>query len=161
MPNYLTQENTNIKKMDIQTELILSSKLIIALILGAIVGYERERDGKDAGLRTYASICMGACIFILIAGHLTTDNSAIARVMTGVITGIGFIGAGIIFKDAKNKPKGLTTASTIWCTASIGIAVGLNMFIIAIVGTILLFFILELSHYKWYIKWKQSIKNKE
>ena len=65
------------------------------------------------------------------------------------------------FKDAKNKPKGLTTASTIWCTASIGIAVGLNMFIIAIVGTILLFFILELSHYKWYIKWKQSIKNKE
>ena len=52
--------------MDIQTELILSSKLIIALILGAIVGYERERDGKDAGLRTYASICMGACIFILI-----------------------------------------------------------------------------------------------
>ena len=63
----------------------------------------------------------------------------------------------IIFKDAENKPKGLTTASTIWCTASIGIAVGLNMFVIAIVATILLFFLLELAHYKWYKKWKNKI----
>ena len=144
--------------MDVTTELVFSSKLFLALLLGAIVGYERERDGKDAGLRTYASICLGACIFMIIASHLTQDNSAIARVMTGVVTGIGFIGAGIIFKDAENKPKGLTTASTIWCTASIGIAVGLNMFVIAIVATILLFFLLELAHYKWYKKWKNKIK---
>ncbi|CAM3863962.1 hypothetical protein B0A58_14185 [Flavobacterium branchiophilum NBRC 15030 = ATCC 35035] len=147
--------------MDIINELIISSKLILALILGAIVGYERERDGKDAGLRTYASICVGACVFMLIASHLTEDKSAIARIMTGIVTGIGFIGAGIIFKDEENKPKGLTTASTIWCTASIGIAVGLNMFIIAIVATVLIFFLLALPHYKWYEKWKQSIKNKE
>lgn len=147
--------------MDIQTEIILSAKLVAAAILGAVVGYERERDGKDAGLRTYASICMGACIFMLIASHLTNDNSAIARVMTGIITGIGFIGAGIIFKDAENKPKGLTTASTIWCTASIGIAVGLNMFVIAVAATILLFFLLELSHYEWYKRWKASIREKE
>jgi len=144
--------------MDVTTELVFSSKLFLALLLGAIVGYERERDGKDAGLRTYASICLGACIFMIIASHLTQDNSAIARVMTGIVTGIGFIGAGIIFKDAENKPKGLTTASTIWCTASIGIAVGLNMFVIAIVATILLFFLLELAHYKWYKKWKNKIK---
>lgn len=147
--------------MDIQIELFMSSKLILALVLGAIVGFERERDGKDAGIRTYASISIGACIFMLIASHLTTDNSAIARVMTGVITGIGFIGAGIIFKDAENRPKGLTTASSMWCSASIGIAVGLNMFIIAIVGTILLFFLLALPHYKWYKKWKQSIELKK
>lgn len=144
--------------MDVTTELVFSSKLFLALLLGAIVGYERERDGKDAGLRTYASICLGAFIFMIIASHLTQDNSAIARVMTGIVTGIGFIGAGIIFKDAENKPKGLTTASTIWCTASIGIAVGLNMFVIAIVATILLFFLLELAHYKWYKKWKNKIK---
>lgn len=144
--------------MDVTTELVFSSKLFLALLLGAIVGYERERDGKDAGLRTYASICLGACIFMIIASHLTQDNSAIARVMTGIVTGIGFIGAGIIFKDAENKPKGLTTASTIWCTASIGIAVGLNMFVIAIVAKILLFFLLELAHYKWYKKWKNKIK---
>jgi len=144
--------------MDVTTELVFSSKLFLALLLGAIVGYERERDGKDAGLRTYASICLGACIFMIIASHLTQDNSAIARVITGIVTGIGFIGAGIIFKDAENKPKGLTTASTIWCTASIGIAVGLNMFVIAIVATILLFFLLELAHYKWYKKWKNKIK---
>ncbi len=144
--------------MDVTTELVFSSKLFLALLLGAIVGYERERDGKDAGLRTYASICLGAFIFMIIASHLTQDNSAIARVMTGIVIGIGFIGAGIIFKDAENKPKGLTTASTIWCTASIGIAVGLNMFVIAIVATILLFFLLELAHYKWYKKWKNKIK---
>ncbi len=144
--------------IDILAELILSAKLLLSIILGAIVGYERERDGKDAGLRTYASIALGACIFMIIASHLTKDNSAIARVMTGVVTGIGFIGAGIIFKDAENKPKGLTTAATIWCTASIGIAVGLNMFIIAVVATILLFFILEVSHYKWYRKWKEKIR---
>lgn len=146
--------------MDIQTELIYSSKLILAFALGAAVGYERERAKKDAGLRTYGSIAMGACLFMIIASHLTTDNSAIARVMTGIITGIGFLGAGIIFKDVENKPKGLTTASTIWCTASIGIAIGLNMFVIAIVGCLILFFILELSHYAWYKNWKNKIKNK-
>jgi len=146
--------------MDIQTELIYSSKLIVAFALGAAVGYEREQDNKDAGLRTYGSIAMGACLIMIIASHLTTDNSAIARVMTGIITGIGFLGAGIIFKDAENKPKGLTTASTIWCTASIGIAIGLNMFVIAIVGCLILFFILQLSHYAWYKNWKNKIKNK-
>jgi len=80
--------------------------------------------------------------------------------MTGIITGIGFLGAGIIFKDVENKPKGLTTASTIWCTASIGIAIGLNMFVIAIVGCLILFFILELSHYAWYKNWKNKINSK-
>ena len=144
--------------MDIINELILSAKLILALILGSVVGYERERDGKDAGIRTYASICIGACVFILIASHLTEDKSAIARVMTGVVTGIGFIGAGIIFQDKDNKPKGLTTASTIWCTASIGIAVALDMFIIAIICTATIYFLLEVSHYKWYVIWKNKIR---
>lgn len=144
--------------MDIITETILSLKLIIALFMGGFVGYERERDNKDVGVRTYASVCVGACLFMVIATHLTDDNSALARVMSAIITGIGFIGAGIIFKDAENKPKGLTTASTIWCTASIGIAVGLSMFVIATVATGIIFFLLSLNHQNWY---RKIFKNKD
>lgn len=141
--------------MDIQTEVILSSKLIIALLLGGVIGYERERDNKDAGIRTYASICVGACLFMIIASHLTQDSSAIARVTASIITGIGFVGAGIIFKDTENRPKGLTTSATIWCTAGVGIAIGLNMFIIAILAAAIIFFLLALNHFKWYKEWKK------
>lgn len=88
--------------MDIQTELLLFSKPVVAAIPGSGVGYVRERDRKDGGLRTDASSCIGACISIFFAGHLMNDNPSIAIVMTGIITGIGFIGAG---KNTFRKTK--------------------------------------------------------
>lgn len=144
--------------MDIATELILCSKLLAALLLGGFIGVERERGNKDAGLRTYASVCMGACLFVIIASHLTQEEAAIARVVAAVVTGIGFIGAGIIFKDSENRPKGLTTAATLWSTASVGVALALGMFTIAIFASALIFFILSLTHLNFYRKWISKIK---
>ncbi|MBK8227469.1 MAG: MgtC/SapB family protein [Flavobacteriales bacterium] len=145
--------------MDIQEELVIASKLLIAAVLGAVVGYDRERHSRDAGLRTYASVCVGAALFTSIGGHLE-DVAATSRIVANVVMGIGFLGAGIVYKDANSGySKGLTTAATIWCTAAIGVAVGLNMFVIAAAGALLVYFLISLHHRTWYVRWKQRIKD--
>jgi|GEM_PF-2276976 len=121
--------------IDISEEMIIISKLLGAAVLGAVIGY--DRPSSDAGLRTYASVCMGAALFTSIAGHLE-DVVATSRIVANVVMGIGFLGAGIVYKDAATVySKGLTTAATIWCTAAVGVAVGLNMFVIAGAGALL------------------------
>ncbi len=144
--------------IDLLEELVIASKLLAAAVLGAVVGYDRERHSRDAGLRTYASVCVGAALFTSIAGHLE-DVSATSRIVANVVMGIGFLGAGIVYKDSNSGyAKGLTTAATIWCTAAIGVAVGLNMFVIAIAGALLAYFLISLHHRKWYVRWKHRIK---
>lgn len=144
--------------MDISTELIIVSKLIISVFLGAFIGYDRERHGLDAGIRTYAAVCIGATLFTVIAGHLADDSAAVSRIIANIITGVGFLGAGIIYRnDHAGTSHGLTTAATVWCTAAVGVAVGLNMFIIAITSALALYFLLSLHHHKWYAKWKKKM----
>ena len=148
-----------IHPIDIQEELVIASKLLVAALLGAVVGYDRERHSRDAGLRTYASVCVGAALFTSIGGHLE-DVAATSRIVANVVMGIGFLGAGIVYKDANSGySKGLTTAATIWCTAAIGVAVGLNMFVIAAAGALLGYFLISLHHRIWYMRWKQRIKD--
>ena len=148
-----------IHPIDIQEELVIASKLLVAAVLGAVVGYDRERHSRDAGLRTYASVCVGAALFTSIGGHLE-DVAATSRIVANVVMGIGFLGAGIVYKDANSGySKGLTTAATIWCTAAIGVAVGLNMFVIAAAGALLVYFLISLHHRTWYVRWKQRIKD--
>ena len=149
---------TDMHPIDIREELVIASKVLAAAVLGALVGYDRERHNRDAGLRTYASVCVGAALFTCIGGHLE-DVAATSRIVANVIMGIGFLGAGIVYKDATSGySKGLTTAATVWCTAAIGVAVGLNMFVIAIAGALLVYFLISLHHRAWYVRWKERIK---
>jgi len=142
-------------------ELIVVGKLILALLLGAFIGYDRETHGSDAGIRTYAAVCIGASIFTAIAAHIVDDPGAISRVIANIVTGVGFLGAGIIYKNNnQGASKGLTTAATVWCTAAVGVAVGLNLFAIALASTVILYFLLSLHHQKWYLKWKQKVAGK-
>ncbi|MCW3467168.1 MgtC/SapB family protein [Chitinophaga nivalis] len=145
--------------MDISNELIIVAKLLVALLLGAFIGFDRERHGRDAGIRTYAAVCIGAALFTAVGKHLT-DLAAASRIIANIVVGVGFLGAGIISRNGGSSTShGLTTAATIWCTAAIGVAVGLNMFIIAATASLALYFLLSLHHQPWYIRWKQRIKS--
>jgi len=131
------------------------AKLGLALILGGIIGYERQRSQKAAGLRTNILICMGSTLFALIASHFENQDS-LARVIGQIVTGIGFLGAGTIMKlgDA-NTPKsigGLTTAATIWFNAGVGVCVGIGLYMHAFVATIYAFIVLEFA------RWKEPLK---
>lgn len=137
--------------MDIKVELIIGAKMLLALVLGGLVGYERESNNKFAGVRTFGAISVAACIFVAIAEHLTDDTSAIARIIAAIATGIGFIGAGLIFRHG-NETHGLTTSAALWATAGIGSALAVNMFITAIVGTGIVYFLLRMNRFKWYKK---------
>lgn len=147
--------------MDVTTELIIVIKLIVSFLLGAFIGFDREKHGRDAGIRTYAAVCIGATLFTAVAAHLVNDVAAESRVIANIITGVGFLGAGIIYRNSSaGTSHGLTTAATVWCTAAVGVAVGLNMFIIAIAGAITLYFLLSLHHQQWYVKWKEKMMSR-
>lgn len=120
-------------------------RLIVAMILGAIIGLERETIGKDAGIRTTMLVAGGASLFtiisILLPNTLGVDTSKVAvlsdRVIANVVVGIGFLGGGIILKSGEHV-KGLTTAALVWTTAAIGIAVGLGLIKFAIASTVII-----------------------
>ena len=147
--------------MDIGNELIIISKLIVSFLLGAFIGYDRERHGRDARIRTYTAVSIGATLFTII-GEPLSDTAAASRIIANIVVGIGFLGAGIIYRNnASNTSHGLTTAATIWRTAAIGVAVGLDMFLTAIIGASALYFLLVLHHQRWHVKWKQKILNNQ
>lgn len=144
--------------MALSEELHIVLKLLVAFVLGAFIGFDRERDGKSAGVRTYAAVCLGAALFTDIGENLG-DLAAGSRIISNIISGVGFLGAGIIFKNEKtNSAEGLTTAATVWCTAAIGVAVGLGMFIIAVVGSVAIYCLLALPKFGFYIRWKKRVK---
>ncbi|MBR4264391.1 MAG: MgtC/SapB family protein [Paludibacteraceae bacterium] len=117
----------------LNTNLIqLLTKLVLATALGYLIGMERELHGKVVGTRTISLIAIGSALYVLMSPSIIGgDNS---RIIAQVVSGIGFLGAGIIFKDG-DSVKGLTTAATVWCAAAIGCLCGAGMFVEAIVGT--------------------------
>ncbi len=132
--------------MDISTELTLLPRLLIATVLGGIIGYEREIHGRAAGIRTYAAVSLGAAMFTIINAHVP-NLSDHTRIVSNIVTGIGFLGAGIIFRDAGNGLiTGLTTAATLWATAVVGVAGGFGMYVISIFSTVILFLLLYLNN---------------
>lgn len=146
--------------MNIEFELIIIPKLVVAFGLGLFIGLDRERQGKDAGIRTYAAVCLGATLFTTIAENIDGDVTSISRVIANIVTGIGFLGAGIIYRNNDSKSShGLTTAATVWCTAAVGVAIGLDMFFIAITASLMIYFLLSLERRRWYMQWKNKIKN--
>ena len=110
--------------------------IVLAVVLGAAVGLERELSGKAAGLRTNILICLGAALFTLISRQMAEGNGgSITRIAAQVVTGVGFLGAGAIIQD-RGGVHGLTTAATIWLVASIGMACGAGLYHLAVVTTV-------------------------
>lgn len=113
-------------------------RLVIAALLGGVLGLERQRAGKAAGMRTQMIVSMGAAMFALMAEQTGMQGDAMSRVLQGIITGIGFIGAGAILKlQEQHDVIGLTTAANIWFTTAVGIGVGLGHVFSAVVATAL------------------------
>ena len=129
--------------MAIELEMIL--RLLLAVTLGAIIGYQRERARKSAGLRTHVLICLGAALFTVtsIYGFGGDDT---ARVAAGVVAGIGFLGAGAIIRGGEGIVAGLTTAATIWAVAGVGLAAGAGLYLVSAVTTLLISIVLLLPH---------------
>jgi len=111
------------------------ASLVAALVLGGAIGFERELGGKPAGLRTNIIICLGACAFTIIARHLSEGNpDAATRIGAGIVTGVGFLGAGALIQ-AGSGVHGMTTAASIWLVTSIGMACGAQMYVAAVTVT--------------------------
>lgn len=120
-------------------------RLTIAALLGGILGYEREKQGKAAGMRTHMLVALGSALFVFVPQQMGTNNADLTRVLQGLVAGIGFLGAGSIIKgDADGQIQGLTTAASIWLTAAIGMAAGLGRESTAMLSTLLAFVILTL-----------------
>ncbi|ABX38465.1 MULTISPECIES: MgtC/SapB family protein [Delftia] len=118
-------------------------RLLLAALLGGIVGYEREHKGKAAGLRTHMLVAMGAALFVLVPERGGMGIADMSRVIQGVVAGVGFLGAGAIIKrHSEEQVQGLTTAAGIWMTAAIGVACGLGREAIALLATLLAIVIL-------------------
>ena len=124
-------------------ELELATRLLLAFALGAVLGFERERVDKPAGLRTHILVSLGSCLFTILS--LTAfPGSDPARVAAYVVAGIGFIGAGTILQT-RERIVGITTAASLWVTASIGMAAGAGFYILAIITTAIAYLTLRLK----------------
>ena len=110
--------------------------VILAAVFGAAIGLERELSGKAAGLRTNILICVGAAVFAILSRYMAADQDSLTRIASGVVTGIGFLGAGAIIQD-RGGVHGMTTAATIWVVASVGMACGARYYALAILTTLI------------------------
>jgi len=130
--------------MSIELEMVL--RILMAAALGAVIGYQRERAGKSAGLRTVVLVCVGAALFTMASIYGFGAVADPSRVAAGIVIGIGFLGAGAIMRRGEGHIEGLTTAATIWVMASIGLAAGAGMYLISAVTTAIILIILFLPH---------------
>ena len=124
--------------MDAVDQLEIIGRLVLAAGLGGLIGLERELRGYPAGIRTMALITMGSMLFTDVSQLLGGDD----RIAAGIVTGIGFLGAGVIFREGYTV-RGITTAATIWAAAAIGMAIGRELYLVAGLGTVLIFIVLE------------------
>lgn len=134
--------------IDSQTELLLAVRLVVAAVLGAVIGFERERRGRSAGIRTFAAVALGSCAFTLISFIVTPTGNETTRIAAQIVTGVGFLGAGVILHDqGQTHISGLTTSATMWSAGAVGMAVGFGLYILAVVTTALLLLLLMLRHF--------------
>ncbi len=138
-----------------QTSLLITANLLASLIAGGIIGMERSLHGRPAGFRTHALVCLASSLLMSVTAFqgswISVDNSELfrtdpTRMAQGIMTGIGFLGAGVIFKKGLNV-RGLTTAASIWITAAIGILFGIGFYFPAIIATVLA--LITLSLFRW------------
>ena len=127
--------------MNPEIEIVL--RLLLAALLGAIIGFQRERAKKPAGLRTHILISLGSALFTIVSVYGFPGTADVSRVAAGVVTGIGFIGAGVIFRGmGGDHVVGLTTAASVWVVAAVGLAAGAGMYIVATATAVLALLVL-------------------
>jgi putative Mg2+ transporter-C (MgtC) family protein len=137
-------------------------RLLAAMFLGGIVGIQRESTRKPAGLRTHVLVCVATAAFMIACSAKGMSSDGLSRVIQGIVTGIGFIGAGTILKlSQEHEIKGLTTAASVWMTAAIGVVVGLGSLGIALMVTVLALIILSLARLEHSIENKGRGQDKE
>ena len=116
------------------------ARLVLASVVGFIIGYDRERKNKPAGIRTHILVCLGTALATMAAVfayyQFPESNIDITRLAGQVVTGVGFLGAGIIFISNKNRVEGLTTAAGLWTTAAVGLGCGAGFYELCIIATI-------------------------
>jgi putative Mg2+ transporter-C (MgtC) family protein len=125
-------------------ELLMALRVLLAAALGAVIGFQRERAHRPAGLRTHILISAGAALFTAISG-LVFPGGDPSRIAAGVVTGIGFLGAGTILHRTR-VVEGLTTAASIWVVAAIGMAAGSGLYILSTISTVIVFCVLLIPH---------------
>ena len=131
---------------------------VVAVALGGVLGWERQSAGKWAGFRTHMLVCLGTAVIVLAGSGAGMSTDGLSRIIQGIVTGIGFVGAGSILKlSQERKIKGLTTAAGLWMTAAIGVACGVGALGLAIIATIFSVMVLALEGVeKW---WEKDRKN--
>jgi putative Mg2+ transporter-C (MgtC) family protein len=139
--------------------------MLVSVLLGTAVGWERQLGRKPAGLRTHTLVCLGSTMFVLLARHAAAIapqmNYDPTRIIHGVVTGVGFLGAGAIIRR-EGMTHGLTTAASIWISSAIGVSVGVRAYTLAVIGTVLALVILEI--FRWaekFIAPEGSVKDEE
>ncbi len=137
--------------IDFNTDLIILFRIFLSCVLGGLIGWERERHRNivSAGIRTYGAIALGACAFGILS--IVVPNTDPTRIAAQVVTGIGFLGGGIIFRQG-DYVTGLTTAATLWATASVGLAVSFGYYVMATLTAVLIFLLLYLPRLAWWKK---------
>ncbi|MCD9096073.1 MgtC/SapB family protein [Luteimonas fraxinea] len=123
---------------DVDTSTTIVVRVLVAAILGGMVGWEREHKGRAAGLKTHILVSIGSALFVLAPLLSGIDGGDVTRVMQGIVSGIGFLGAGAILKlDKGERIEGLTTAAGVWMTAAIGMAAGMGQEMVALATTVM------------------------
>ena len=140
----LAAEFSDLGDAEVLTRVIV--RLLIAALLGGLLGLEREFTGKSAGLRTHMLVALGSAMFVVSSIEAGMDAEALSRVIQGLLAGVGFVCAGSILKSSdKEQVYGLTTAAGLWMTAAIGVAAGLGRELLAVLSTVLTLGILMLE----------------
>ncbi|MDX9690587.1 MAG: MgtC/SapB family protein [Alphaproteobacteria bacterium] len=130
---------------DIQQTTRITLRLCVAALMGGLLGYERQRRGKTAGVRTHMLVAMGAALFVLIPQQAGASIEELTRVLQGLTAGVGFLGAGAIIQGSGQiETRGLTTAAGIWITAAIGVSAGMGRESTAILSTLFALFVLSI-----------------
>ena len=141
MQSFLDELANGVPDADALARIVV--RLVLAALLGAVVGIQRERVGKPAGLRTHMLVSVGAALFVLACLEAGMSPNELSRVIQGMATGIGLLGGGAILKlSAEREISGLTTAAGIWLTAGVGVTVGLGHWGLASIGALLTWLIL-------------------
>lgn len=138
--------------------LYFTGQILLAILLGGILGWQREHIGKPAGMRTYILVTAGSTLFTMLSSQAFALDPA--RVAAGILTGIGFLGAGIIIHRGGGMVEGLTTAAGLWATAAIGMAVALGWYWQAVIVTVLFLIILMINDDQLAFKKREGVDKK-
>ena len=125
-------------------------RMLSAVLIGCIIGIDRDLHGKPTGMKTLGLVALGACLATMAAmgfsSHTLSVNADVSRAVQGIVTGIGFLGAGVIVQNpGQNRIRGLTTAASIWVTAAVGIVCGLGIWSVAAIATLILILLLTVG----------------